>query len=165
MGLVAVIDFDGTVVREDDHAFDDLSAPLRLMPGAREGLRALRRAGHALVLWSRRASLALRNGDPALDPLVQALVRPGRPDGRASLHEARYRQMVAFVERELPGVFAYVYRGGEIDKPAADLFIDNLAIRLGDGVGGLAWRRIAALYGEPGAKPLARIAPAKRRTP
>lgn len=145
------VDFDGTIVKQD-HAYEDLAHPLEFMPGARGALYALKSAGHTLILWSGRSRLALRK-DPTLDPLVRAGVKPVRRDWylRATLHEARYQQMVRFVQTNLPNVFAYIFEGGETDKPGADLFIDDRAIRLTDDHRGHSWITIAEQYGMPSA--------------
>jgi hypothetical protein len=144
--VVISIDFDGTVVSQD-RPYDDVKTPLVFLPGAKEGLYALKRAGHKLVLWSGRSSLALRKNDPSLDPLVKAGVKRARPDRNAKVNEARFRQMIEFVATELPDVFAYIYEGGERDKPSVDMFIDNIAMKLGGGFG-VNWTQIRHMYGE-----------------
>lgn len=146
--MIFAVDFDGTVVSMD-RPYDDVRTPLRFLPGAREGLLALRRAGHVLLLWSARASRSLLE-DPLLDPLVRAGVTPtGDWWKMRDVNLARHRQMLDFVERELPGVFAAVDdgRGG---KPLnVDVFLDDKAIRLGRGSGGMSWREVARAFGEP----------------
>jgi hypothetical protein len=151
------VDFDGTVVRQGDHAYDDLEAPLVFMAGAPQALASLRRAGHNLILWSARSSLWLLV-DPRLDPLVRAGVRPANmKQWRKSLpvNRARYQQMLDFVARELPGIFDAIDdgRGG---KPHCDAFLDDRAFRMGedDMDGERSWGDIAATYGE--AQPTAR---------
>lgn len=129
--------------------YADVSTPLRFMPGAREGLIALKTAGHELLLYSARANRALRV-DPALDPLVVAgKRRVNRPVWTADrvLHEARYQQMLEFVARELPGVFDAV-DDGQQGKPCADLFIDDRCLRYGDGPLSVDWNGIARFHGE-----------------
>jgi hypothetical protein len=64
-------------------------------------------------------------------------------------HRARYQQMLEFVERELPGVFAAVDDGMAGKLPGVDIFIDDKALRLGHGTGGFWWGAIAGMYGEP----------------
>lgn len=140
------IDFDGTVVSQD-HPYSDVSTPLVFLPGAKEALYALKKAGHKLVLWSGRSRLALRRNDPNLDPLVKAGVKRARPDRDYKLNEARFRQMLEFVATELPDLFDYIYEGGEQDKPSFDMFIDNIAVRLG-GAAGLNWAQIRNMHGE-----------------
>jgi hypothetical protein len=144
--MIIAIDFDGTIVSQMQ-PYEDVTTPLTFLPGAREGLYALKKAGHRLILWSGRARLSLRRNDPSLDPLAKAGVKRSKRDRNSTLNEARFKQMVEFVADELPGVFDYVYEGGEIDKPGADLFIDNIAIRLG-GAAGLNWKQIAHMYGD-----------------
>jgi hypothetical protein len=140
--VLIAIDFDGTVV-DATRPYDDVTSPLVFLPGAREGLLSLVRAGHVLLLYSARSNRALRF-NPELDPLVQAGVRVvDELAWRAAqpVHEARYRQMCAFVAHELPGVFAAVDDGTQ-GKPMADLFIDDRA------VGASSWASIAAMLGE-----------------
>ena len=131
--MIIAIDFDGTIVRQE-HRYDDLESPLELTPGAREGLQALKAAGHRLILWSGR--LASRG-----------LLEEPREQSR-KLNQARAAQMLEFVELQLPGVFEAVDTG-QAGKPIVDLFIDNQAIRYGHGPGGLSWPQIAGLFGEP----------------
>jgi len=148
--MIIAVDFDGTIVQQDGRRYDDVETPLVFMPGAREALQAFKRARHTLVLWSGRARMSLR--DPLyLDPLVRAGIKTPRPrvPEEYRLNEARYRQMLSFVTRELAGVFDYIYQGGEIDKPGVDLFIDDIAVRFGAGRGGLAWRELSRVYGQP----------------
>jgi hypothetical protein len=141
--VILGIDFDGTVVVQDGRAYDDIKTPPRLLPGAREALKALKRAGHVLLLYSARANRALIE-DPDLDPLVRAGVR--RVDMVAwrrsrELNRARYGQMLAFIAAELPGIFDAVDDGHQ-GKPCVDLFIDDRALKFQN------WRGIAQVYGE-----------------
>lgn len=143
------IDFDGTVV-EQSRPYDDLTTPLRFMPGAKEALLSLKRAGHKLLLWSARSSRALLE-DPMLDPLVRTGARRVDVDSwreRRALHTARYFEMLDFVERELPGVFDAVDDGAG-GKPHVDFFVDDRAMKLGRGLNGFDWPTIAQIYGEP----------------
>ena len=136
------------VVRQD--GYDDVTTPPQLLPGAREGLAALKAAGHTLVLWSARASPALRRG-PEADPLVRAgkrKVHAAQWQKEQPLHEARYRQMVKFVEAQLPGVFDAIDDGAAGKLPGVDLFLDDRAVRFGTGPGALSWRDVARLYGD-----------------
>lgn len=144
--MIIAIDFDGTIVSQD-RPYDDVETSLTFLPGAKEGLHALKRAGHKLVLWSGRARLSLRNNDPTLDPLFNAGVKRGRADRNTKVNEARFVQMVDFVDEELPGIFDYVYKGGECDKPGVDMFIDNIAVKLGGGYG-VNWFQIKHMYGD-----------------
>ena len=136
------IDFDGTVVEQDGHPYADVVSPLVFLPGAREGLQALRRAGHILLLWSSRASRCLLF-DPHLDPLVRAgAVEVDRRQWQRSraLNRQRYEQMVEFVEAELPGIFDAI-DDGLSGKPTVDRFIDDKA-------GQVDWFDIAQTYGD-----------------
>jgi beta-phosphoglucomutase-like phosphatase (HAD superfamily) len=136
------IDFDGTIV-EMQAEYADLTTPFTLIPGAKEALYQLKAAGHILLLWSARASLALRK-DPQLDPLIRCgVVRPhGKMD--LALNEARYQQMLDFVEQELPGVFDAI-DDGTASKPSVDLFIDDKAVQA---VGAQTWRALAEVFGQ-----------------
>lgn len=143
------VDFDGTLV-DDGHAYDDLVTPLRLMPGAREALQRLREAGHVLVLVSGRANRALRV-DWRLNPLWVSGAVPFRADAWAacrSLNEARYQQMLAFVDAELPGLFHAVDDGGQ-GKVSADVYFDDRA-RPYRGAAGLDWPQFADRFAPPG---------------
>lgn len=152
MSIVIAVDFDGTVVVQRGRHYADVTTPLEFIPGAPEALRALKAAGHTLLLWSGRASRALLY-DPNLDPLVRAGVRPllrETWEAARPLHQARYDQMVAFVERNLPGVFDAVDDGAG-GKPSVDLFIDDKAFGLREvlGTGGGTWAEIADVLGRP----------------
>jgi hypothetical protein len=139
------IDFDRTIAD---------GVPLRLLPGAREAIMSLRRAGHTLMLFSARANRATRF-NPELDPLVRAGVRPVPREDEwqcvAAHHHALYAEMLAFVACELPGAFDAI-DDGEQGKPICDLFIDDRAINPRDAGGPLSsgWDWIARVYGEPG---------------
>lgn len=144
--MIVAVDFDGTVVGQD-HPYDDLDTPLRLLPGAREALRSLKAAGHVLVLCSARSNLALRK-DWRLNPLWRTgavLFDPVRWEMHRALNEARYLQMIDFVEGELPGVFDAI-DDGSCGKFAAGVYIDDKALRLGPG--GITWPTVAELLGE-----------------
>jgi hypothetical protein len=55
--------------------------------------------------------------------------------------------MLDFVDRALPGIFAAIDDGAG-GKPQVDCFIDDKALRLGNGPGGASWGRITYLYGQ-----------------
>jgi hypothetical protein len=143
--VVILVDFDNTLV-EQSGDYEDVTTPLRFLPGAKEGLLALKRAGHTLVLWSGRASPALRE-DPKLDPLVRAGKRRFR-EGQQELNEARYQQMLDFVEAELPDVFSAI-DDGKAGKIAGDLYLDDRCQRVGRGQLALGWPQIGRIWGEP----------------
>ena len=147
--MIIALDFDGTVV-DDSRPYADTTSPLRLLPGAKEGLAALKKARHTLILWSARSNRALRE-DPALDPLVRAgvkkLDRAAWEEARP-IHQARYQQMISFVKRDLPGVFDAI-DDGMVGKVSADLFIDDKALRFGRSLSGSSWPTIAVQYGVP----------------
>lgn len=147
--MLIAVDFDGTIVR-DDRPYDDTTTPLAFLPGAKDGLLSLKRAGHTLMLWSARTNRSLLF-TPEHDPLVRAGVRRvniARWESERDKHWQRYFQMLAFVERELPGVFAVVDDGLQ-GKPLADLFIDDKALRYGFGADAVGWPSVALLYGQP----------------
>jgi hypothetical protein len=141
--MIICVDFDGVIVDEDDRSYSDVTSPLVMKPGVREGLAALKRAGHLLVLYSGRSNRA-RMYLPEFDPLV----RKGFivPHHSADLHAARYRHMLSFVTRELPGLFDAIDDGRQ-GKPVADVYVDDRAVRFG-GPGGMSWDELADLYGE-----------------
>lgn len=148
--MLIAVDFDGCIVDMSGRAYDDVTTPLKFMPGAKRALLSLRRAGHILILFSARANRSLRI-DPQMDPMVRAGIRrvhrQAWEEDRA-LNEARYQQMIRFVEAELAGVFAVIDDGMQ-GKPCADLFVDDRALRYGHGVTGLNWNDISHIYGEP----------------
>lgn len=153
--MLIAIDFDGVIV-EQDRPYDDATTPLAFKPGARDGLLALKRAGHKLLLWSARMSPALFN--PDLDPLARVGVRPRVLSHRAiEINLARQRQMLEFVAAELQGVFDAIDDGSG-GKPIVDMFIDDRCLRLGKGAKAYSWDDIAHAWGEPayGAPPEAR---------
>ncbi len=148
--MILAIDFDGTLVSQA-RSYEDVTTPLQFLPGARRGVLSLRKAGHTLILWSARSSPVLLE-DPELDPLVRAGVKKAdlaRWEKMLPVHHARYQQMLDFVERELPGVFAAVDDGMAGKLPWVDIFIDDKALRYGYGTGGFGWPSIASMYGEP----------------
>ena len=148
--MLIAIDFDGTVVSMAGRSYSDVTSPLQFVPGARAGLASLRKAGHVLLLYSARANRALLE-DPALDPMVRSGARKVHTktwDTDRDLNRARYQQMIDFVERELPGVFAAIDDGRQ-GKPCADLFIDDRGMRYGNGPTALSWQGIGRIYGEP----------------
>ena len=143
--MIIAIDFDGTVV-EQEGRYDDLEKPLRLKPNALKALRQLKAAGHVLLLYSARANLALTGDDPSVDPLHRAgVISRNQTAKNKRLNVARYQQMVAFCEAELPAIFDAIDDGRQ-GKPNANLFIDDKAVTFGPL--GMNWRQIAAIYGE-----------------
>lgn len=138
-------EFDDVIVRKPLQ-FDDTITPLEFMPNAKDGLYALRRAGHVLLLYSVRANRANRE-DRLLDPLVLSgavRVDPFVWEKNRPVYEARYQQMLTFVAENLSGVFAGIDDGRQ-GKPSVDLVIDQRSIGL---IPGLGWKRITHLYGE-----------------
>lgn len=142
------IDYDGTIVRQD-RPYDDVDTAPEFVDGAERALRSLKAAGHILLLWSARASRALLF-DPMLDPLVRAGVVPLDMDRwrkSQALHIARHRQMLDFVAAKLPGVFDAIDDGAG-GKPSVDCFVDDRALRLGNGYGAVGWWVIQEMYGD-----------------
>jgi hypothetical protein len=145
--MIIAVDFDNTIVAAR-HPYDDLKTPLQFLPGAKEGLLALKNADHVLLLWSARSSLCLRV-DWRLNPLWASGTVPLDVDAwqeNVALEEARYQQMLDFVAKELPGVFDAVDNGC-MGKPIVDLFIDDKAVQ-SVGILGMNWQTIARTYGE-----------------
>jgi len=144
--MIMIVDFDGTVVHRDP--------PLRLKEGARDGLLALKRAGHQLVLFSARANRARRfNAD--LDPLPPSgkYQYPTLGDSAdrdrlrvQAYNAALFEQMRRFVAAELPGVFDAIDEGN-VGKPLGDYFIDDKSIN--PTLPGYDWSWIANTFGEP----------------
>jgi hypothetical protein len=122
--------------------YADTTTPLKLKPGALNALRRLKLAGHVLVLWSGRSNRALMY-DPEFDPLVRAGLRPNIwYDGSRELHADRWREMLAFVEKEMAGIFDAI-DDGRCGKLEADHYIDDRAIAFGE----TTWLQIVDLYG------------------
>ncbi len=142
--MIFAINFDGTVVQD--------SEPLTLVPGAKRALQALKAADHVLLLYSSRANLAERI-DPNFNPLVRAKRIEIDIDHwrkhEQPVAEKRYQDMLAFVEKQLPGLFDAIDDGVQ-GKPVADIFLDAKAWRLAHGgeLDTLDWRRIAQRYGD-----------------
>jgi hypothetical protein len=147
--VVIAIDFDGTLV-EDDRPYEDTFTPLVLKPNARTALAMMKAAGHTLILYSARANRAMLF-NPELNPLVRNGYQ-GDPSGSPfwawsqEVHWARWFQMIDFLATELPGVFDAIDDGAQ-GKPQADLFIDDKAVRFGQGIGAFNWEQLARLFG------------------
>lgn len=135
------VDFDGTVATQKGES-------IQLRKGARDALLSLRDAGHVLLLFSARSNRALRE-NPDLDPLVRSgfrRVNRAQWEREKPLHQKRYEQMVEFVKKFLPYVFAAI-DDGQQGKPDVDLFIDDKVLSLGPDRQFSSWREIADLYG------------------
>lgn len=140
------IDFDGTIVSEET-AYDDLETPIEFMPGAESALRLLA-ASHELILYSSRSNTAARL-DWRRNPLWRndATFNVAAWEAEKPLQEARYQQMLDFVDERLPGVFIYV-DDGEQGKLSADLFLDDRALRMNGGWRSADWYVIEEVYGD-----------------
>lgn len=136
--MIISVDFDGVVIDAQE------GAP-SMRAGAREGLLALKRAGHVLILSSCRANMALR-ADWRLNPLWTSgavpFVEESWAEGRDHW-EAAYQEMLAFVDKELPGVFDAVDPGMQ-GKVLADFYLDARAFRMGNS----GWRDVGMMLGE-----------------
>jgi len=144
------VDFDDTIVLTDK-PYDQIDGKFRFVPGAVQALQQLKAAGHILLLWSARASLHHRR-DWRLNPLAKK--PPRSTDAAMVVHyrtnQARFDEMVAFVNRELDGIFDAIDEGTG-GKPTVDIFIDDRALKLGPG--GLSWGEVANQYGAPHVAP------------
>jgi hypothetical protein len=119
------------------------------MPNACKGLKALKLAGHTLLLWSARSNPAGWE-DWRLNPLWRNGIVPfHEPTWQANraLNRARRDQMLQFVLRELPGVFDAVCSDGPAKPLGVDLFIDDKALQMVGAVG-IDWYSIARVWGE-----------------
>jgi len=115
--VIFAIDFDGTIARAGDNG-------LELRPGAADALRALRAAGHTLVLHSTR----LTQPTHLTDQTVVARLTPSLLDA-----DLQQQEMERFLRRcglwtvASGGVFDLVWdRPG---KPVADRYIDDRSMR------------------------------------
>jgi len=147
--MIIAVDFDSSIV-EQRGDYNDVTTPLVMLEGAPEALRSLKRAGHVVLVFSARANRALRV-DPDLDPLVRAGKKRIDPEAwkrSQPINEARYQQMLRFASERLRGVVDAVDDGMQ-GKPCADLFIDDRAVRLGNGPAAIGWKTIALIWGEP----------------
>lgn len=143
------IEFDGVVVKPQRRG-----KPLELMPGVEDGLAALKAAGHILLLSSARANRAAR-WMGSLDPLVQAGVVKldlKNIERDKDLAEARYQEMRAFIEAELPDLFDAIDDGHQ-GRPWAQLYIESprtiVHHPFGDGESAWSWDQIAETHGDP----------------
>jgi FMN phosphatase YigB (HAD superfamily) len=141
--MIIAVDFDGTIV-DSSHSYDDLEESLAFLPYAKEGLLALKRAGHTLILYSARSNPCLWEDWRLNEMWVRGIVPFHEESWEAhrALNRARYEQMVNFCERELPGVFELVYKS--VAKPVSvDLFIDDRF-----SVTPIVWQDITSTWGE-----------------
>jgi hypothetical protein len=142
--MIIGVDFDGVIVAAGQ---PDPDVPLVLLPGSLEGLQALKRAGHKLVLISARANRAVRE-DWRLNPMWVSGVVPfdeARWVREKERNQRRYHQMLEFVLLELPGIFDAIDDGGQGKVTGVRLMIDDWAHRFVEG----DWRILSHLYGEP----------------
>lgn len=145
--MIIAVDFDGTVVEAMPYAGMVDPSQMRLRPGAKRALTALRVAGHLLVLSSVRSNQANRS-DWRLNPLWasgQVAIDVELWAQRREWWEATHQAMLVFVEQQLPGVFNAVDEGVQ-GKPLADLYLDDLGYRMGP----RGWGEVEMLYGPAG---------------
>jgi len=138
-----VVDFDGVVIERTPDPGDP-AEDMQLLEDARAGLQALKLAGHVLILSSCRSNTAQRV-DWRLNPLWREHVEPfdeRRWEATRQLWQAAHERMIAFVGRELPGVFDAIDDGRQ-GKILADLYIDDKAFRLSWG----GWKLLVEHYG------------------
>jgi phosphoglycolate phosphatase-like HAD superfamily hydrolase len=146
--MIIGVDFDGTVIDQNEQFEDSDVEELQLLPDAREGLEALKRAGHILILFSGRANRAHRE-DWRLNPLWRDGVVPfdeKRWEKNRPIFEARYQAMLEFVARELPGIFDAIDDGQQGKLADCDLWIDDKSI--GRWGYDCSWSDVIQLYGE-----------------
>lgn len=139
--MIFAIEFDGVVVRE---SYTE-EAPV-LLPGARAGLYALKRAGHTLVLTSARSNRALRF-NPELNPLGPQFATDEARLEFCEHHQRRYLAMAEFVAAELPDVFDLIDDGAQ-GKVSADVYLDARSVAFGFGVLSNDWVKVGRRYGE-----------------
>jgi hypothetical protein len=135
-------------VVDDSQPEYDLKTPLVFMPGADLVLRLLKASGHVLILSSGRSNLALRE-DWQRNPLWAKRLEPFDQVKWAKekiIHQARYDQMLDFIDKNLPDVFAYIDNGNQ-GKISADVYLDDKAIRMNGGWLSLDWPAIGSIYG------------------
>lgn len=141
--MILALDFDGTLV-SDAHAYEDLTSPLELMPGALEALRTLKAAGHVILIYSARTNKALTE-DWKLNPLWAEGIVPfdeERWRRNLPLNQARLEQMFQFILENLAGLVDAVDVGTQGKPTGVDIFIDDR------NHAGVDWLEIAALYGD-----------------
>ena len=141
------VDFDGTVVDRSGYE-NDTTEPLEFAPGAQATLYLLAQS-HTVILSSARANTALRldwrrnplwRNDPDFDVERWELEKVA--------HQARYEHMLAFVEENLPGVFAFIDDGSQ-GKILADLYLDDEGLRMNGGWLSADWSVVEQVYGVP----------------
>lgn len=140
--MLIAVDYDNTIV-EGEWPYDAVAGVPPLRPGALEGLRALKRAGHVILLWSARANRALlfsRWHDPLHRAGFQS-VAPRHWKAALDVHWARWFQMLRHVDGELRGLIDAV-DDGQQGKPCADLFLDDHTP-----AGPIDWNEIAHRFG------------------
>lgn len=121
MGLILGVDFDETLVER--------GPPISWRPQAREVLKALRAAGHQLVLYTGRATPRHALGEsPAARLEADEFWRTGQAPADMDLHWRMYADMRDFLQREgCWDLFDVVWQ--RAGKPAmCDYFIDDKAI-------------------------------------
>lgn len=136
--MILAVDFDGVIVKDGGGVY---RAPLELVPGAWEGLAALKRAGHVIIVFSARANRALRD-DWRLNPLWVEEPSGWEEDRRTA--SLAYQQMLNYVADELADLVDAVDDGRQ-GKLVADMFVDDRALNFGPG--GFDWADVARFLG------------------
>lgn len=114
MSLVIAVDFDGTLVAD--------RRPLTFRPGAREGLLAMKKAGHHLILFTARAT-PLDEG-PELANEVERFYAYGEIPVAAEAQWRRFNEMRSFLQQVgMWSAFDEVWQSP--GKPHADIFVDD----------------------------------------
>jgi hypothetical protein len=114
--LRIAVDFDGTIVAAQ--------APLAFLPGAADGLRALKLAGHYLILHSARCTPM--DAAPAIEEEAGRFYETGEVPARAEDSWARFSEMREFLRGAGTwDLFDDVWQAP--GKPMADLFVDDRA--------------------------------------
>lgn len=119
------VDFGHTITNDTGDQDKYRLGVLTMVPGAMQALRTIKDRGHILLLNSHRANRA-RRIDSTLDPLVRAGITPGEENHL--FHQARYRQMVDFINTQMPGIFDAIDDGLQ-GKVNSDWAIDNKTIQ------------------------------------
>lgn len=143
--MIIAIEFDDCIV-ELKPDFTDVFTPLVFRPSALTGLRALRDAGHQLILFSERSNRG-RLTDWQLSPRIhhdaEATFDTAMWSAEVALYNARVQEMHTFVEQNLAGIFAYVDAGLQ-GKVLADMYIDPKAWPRAD----VDWAELILTLGE-----------------
>ena len=116
MSLTFGIDWDGTIVQD--------SYPPMFRPGALQALRALKAAGHHLVLHSSRCNQM--DPGPTVDEEIANFYRTGQVSDRVEEQWARFIEMRSFAQGAgIWELFDEVHQAP--GKPICDIYLDDKA--------------------------------------